>query len=333
MSNDTPSNSALPFEERLLLAKGGALVSPETALATLVRLAADGENEIREAAMATLQLLPDERCKEWLSSPQATRIVLRYFLEPERMRVAILPLLLEHPESPEDAVTALAALADTTIVPVLLENLDLLKTSSLIALKDNPTYLLWQKNPPEGGFVVEVDILEMLILEMETDKGITPERCAEMLAEIETDNDVPEEEKKRATGVVQKIAQMKVAQRVKLALLGTREERSLLIRDSSRVVLRAVLASPKLTDSEAEGFASMKNVSQEVLRMISMSRKFIKRYIVVKNLVMNPRSPLDITLPLLNRLLIQDARVAAASKDIPDTLRKMAHRLVQTRAT
>ncbi|MSO21381.1 MAG: hypothetical protein EXQ56_13165 [Acidobacteria bacterium] len=333
MSNGTPSNSGLPFAERLLLAKGGALISPETALATLVRLAADEDNKIREAAMATLQQLPDERCKEWLSSPETSRIVLRYFLEPERMRVAILPLLLEHPESPEDAVTALATLADPTIVPVLLENLDLLKTSSLIALKDNPTYLLWQKNPPEGGFVVEVDILEMLILEMETDKGITPERCAEMLAEIDTDSDIPEEEKKRATGVVQKIAQMKVAQRVKLALLGSREERSLLIRDSSRVVLRAVLVSPKLTDSEAEGFASLKNVSQEVLRMIAMSRKFIKRYIVVKNLVMNPRSPLDITLPLLNRLLIQDARVAAASKDIPDTLRKMAQRLVQTRAT
>ena len=74
------------------------------------------------------------------------------------------------------------------------------------------------------------------------------------------------------------------------------------IRDSSRVVLRAVLASPKLTDSETESFAAMKNVSQEVLRLISMSRKFMKRYVVVKNLVMNPRSPLDVTLPLLNRL-------------------------------
>ena len=126
---------------------------------------------------------------------------------------------------------------------------------------------------------------------------------------------------------------MKVAQRVKLALLGSREERSLLIRDSSRVVIRAVLASPKLSDSEAEGFASMKNVSQEVLRLISMSRKFMKRYIVVKNLVMNPRSPLDVTLPLLNRLIIQDLRSASNSKDIPDTLRKMANKLVKTRAT
>ena len=159
---------------------------------------------------------------------------------------------MRHPECPEDAVITLTEVADEKIVPTLLENLDLLKTSALLALKDNPTYLHWQKNPPPEGLVVEVDILEMLISEMETDTGISEERCAEMLAEIDTA--APEEEKKKVTGLVQKIAQMKVAQRVKLALLGTREERSLLIRDSSRVVIRAVLASPKLTDSEAESF-------------------------------------------------------------------------------
>ena len=103
-------------------------------------------------------------------------------------------MLLAHPECPDDAVITLAEVADSTIVPTLLENLDLLKTAALVALKDNPTYLDWQKNPPPEGLVVEVDILEMLIQEMETDTGITAERCAEMLADI--DAAAPEEERK-----------------------------------------------------------------------------------------------------------------------------------------
>jgi hypothetical protein len=330
MPSETNPSPALPKKERILLAKGGVLVEPTTALEALVNLTVDPEAEVRQAALATLDSIPEERYREWLAFPTTNRLVLRYFLDPARIRIPMLPILLEHPECPDDAVVTLAELADKSIVPTLLENLDLLKTPALVALKDNPTYLHWQKNPPPEGLVVEVDILEMLIQEMETDTGITPERCAEMLAEI--DASAPEEEKKKVTGIVQKIAQMKVAQRVKLALLGTREERSLLIRDSSRVVIRSVLASPKLTDSEAEGFASMKNVSQEVLRLISMSRKFMKRYVVVKNLVMNPRSPLDVTLPLLNRLIVQDLRAASASKDIPDTLRKMAVKLFKTRS-
>lgn len=330
MSSENLSTRALPTNERLLLARGGALVNPSTALEALVAFTADAEAEVREAAQATLASIPDERCREWLALPTTSRIVLRYFLEPARMRIGLLPDVLGHPECPEDGVATLAGVADQGIVPTLLENLDLLRTSALVALKENPTYLHWQKNPPPEGLVVEVDILEMLIAEMETDTGVSAERCAEMLADI--DAAAPEEEKKKVTGLVQKIAQMKVSQRVKLALLGTREERSLLIRDSSRVVIRAVLASPKLTDAEAEGFASMKNVSQEVLRLISMSRKFMKRNVVVKNLVMNPRAPLDVTLPLLNRLIMQDLRTASSSKDIPDTLRKMAIKLVKTRS-
>src|SRR5689334_17961839 len=218
MSNSAKIGRGLPIKERLLLAQGGTLVDPSTTLEVLVALSTDEEKEVSDTATATLAGFPEEPCKEWLALPNQSPLVLRYFLEPSRVRVPLLPLLLEHPECPDDAVITLAEVADATIVPTLLENLDLLKTAALVALKYNPTYLDWQKNPPPEGLVVEVDILEMLIQEMETDTGITAERCAEMLADIEG---APEEEKKKVTGIVQKIAQMKVAQRVKLALLGT----------------------------------------------------------------------------------------------------------------
>ena len=95
---------------------------------------------------------------------------------------------------------------------------------------------------------------------------------------------------------------MNVAARVKLAFLGSREERSLLIRDPSKVVWRAVLSSPKLTENEVEGFASQKIPSGDSAAGFQ-NRKFIKNYIVLKNLVNNPRLPIDIALPLLNRLM------------------------------
>jgi hypothetical protein len=75
---------------------------------------------------------------------------------------------------------------------------------------------------------------------------------------------------------------MSVGERVQLAMKGTKDERFILIRDGSRVVSLAVLESPKVTDTEVEGFAAMKNVQEIVLRGIAAKRKFMKKYGVIR---------------------------------------------------
>jgi hypothetical protein len=142
---------------------------------------------------------------------------------------------------------------------------------------------------------------------------------------------VVSEEDAKKEGLAGRLAKMGVAQKVKLALLGNREERSILIRDGSRVVSRAVLTSPKLTDVEVEGFAAMKNVDQDVLRNISMNRKFMKNYTVMKVLVNNPRLPIDIGLTLLPRLIQNDLLLLSKNRDVADIIRKMAVKLSKTR--
>jgi hypothetical protein len=129
----------------------------------------------------------------------------------------------------------------------------------------------------------------------------------------------------------QKIAPMGVGQRVQLAMKGNKDERFILVRDGSKVVSHAVLESPKLTEQEVEMFSNLKNVQENVLRGIASNRKFMKSYVVQKNLANNPRAPLDVTLPLLKRLLINDLRSMSGNKNVNDTLRKMAHKLYKQR--
>ena len=123
---------------------------------------------------------------------------------------------------------------------------------------------------------------------------------------------------------LQKIANLTVGQRVQLAMKGTKDERYILIRDGSKVVSGAVLQSPKVSDAEIETFASMKNVQESVLRDIARSHKFMKSYGVVRALANNPRTPIDVGLPLQNHLLVNDLKALSMNKNIPDTLRKMA---------
>ncbi len=123
---------------------------------------------------------------------------------------------------------------------------------------------------------------------------------------------------------LQKISHLDVKGRIQLALKGNKEERSLLIRDGTKVVALAVLEAPKLSDGEVEKFASQKNVLEAVLRQIPLKRRFMKNYKVVRNLVANPRTPLDLGLGLMKNLLIQDLKNISGNKEVSETIRKLA---------
>jgi hypothetical protein len=126
---------------------------------------------------------------------------------------------------------------------------------------------------------------------------------------------------------MQKINGLDVKGRIQLALKGNKEERSLLIRDGTKVVALAVLEAPKLTDGEVEKFALQKNVLEAVLRYIPLKRRFMKNYIVVRNLVANPRTPLDLGLGLMKHLLINDLKNLSCNKEVSETVRKLAMKM------
>lgn len=135
----------------------------------------------------------------------------------------------------------------------------------------------------------------------------------------------PGEEKRDST--LQKIAKLDVKGRIALAMRGSKEERSILIRDGTRLVAVAVLDSPKVSDGEVEGFALQKNVLEAVLRAIPMKRRFAKNYCITRNLVCNPRTPIDLSLGLVKNLLIHDLKNLSGNKEVSETIRKVALRM------
>jgi hypothetical protein len=127
---------------------------------------------------------------------------------------------------------------------------------------------------------------------------------------------------------VQKIAGLNVAQRMTLAMKGSREERAVLVRDPNKIVAVAVLSSPKLTETEVESIAKMANVSDEILRMIGFSRAWTKNYAVVHALVRNPKTPVALSMNFLARLSEKDLRNLSTNRNVPDVLRVSARKRV-----
>jgi hypothetical protein len=184
---------------------------------------------------------------------------------------------------------------------------------------------------PLGGFVTELE-LEEPANEVPDQAAAEPVAAAAgashgaAAAAPARQKSKPKPTEQERISTLQKIAKLDVKGRIHLAVRGSKEERAILIRDGTKLVALAVLESPKISDTEVEGFASQKNVLEAVLRAIPMKRRFAKNYTTIRNLIYNPRTPLDTSLGLMKNLLVNDLKNLAGNKEVSDTIRKMAMR-------
>jgi hypothetical protein len=131
--------------------------------------------------------------------------------------------------------------------------------------------------------------------------------------------------------LIRRVIFMNVRDRIKLAMKGDREARSILIRDSNRVVSTAVINNPRITDHEVENIAAMRTVSDEVLRTIGLNRAWTRSYPIIHNLVRNPRAPMATVMGLLPRIYARDLKNLSQNRNVSDAVRRQAIRISQAR--
>jgi regulator of extracellular matrix RemA (YlzA/DUF370 family) len=132
--------------------------------------------------------------------------------------------------------------------------------------------------------------------------------------------------------LIRRIMFMNARDRMKLAMKGDREARSILIRDSNRVVATAVIHNPRVTDQEVENISAMRTVADEVLRLISMNRNWARSYPIIHNLVRNPRTPIPTVMGTLPRIRTKDLKNLSQNRNVSEATRRQALRLAQARS-
>lgn len=149
-----------------------------------------------------------------------------------------------------------------------------------------------------------------------------------IIGEMKADDiDLPNER----VSIINRVMMLGMKDRVKLAMKGDREARNILIRDPNRIVSQAVVANPRITEQEVEKIASMRSVSEDILRKIANDRQWARSYSIVHNLARNPRTPIANILTILSRLQLRDLAALSKNKNVSDAVRKQALRLSQTR--
>ena len=361
---DMIRQSAVPPNLLRAAAKGALSVPPAEMIEILVLLT---QNPVfAEQARMTLASWDEAACLAAASDPHTPREVLDYMVDPRNRRPAVYAVLLENPSVAEARLAEIAAVAAREVIAQLLASPRVSKSRPVLqALAGNQelrdaemtriqtllTALSLEPQPAEKAAVSGPETtdeeIRAFLAEHATEIAGDEGKPFHVIGGIEETEIPPEasvavtapaaghaaavaparETEKKAKSVLQKIAALTVGERVQLAMKGTKDERFILIRDGAKVVPQAVLESSKLTDTEAEMFASMKNVQEVVFRSLSSKRKFVKNYRIQRNLAFNPKVPIDLALGLVNNLLLSDLKSLSINKEVPDTVRKAALRL------
>jgi hypothetical protein len=350
---DLIRQSAVPANVMRNASRGVLTLPPEEVLEILVYLTQ--HPFFAEQAKLTLAGFDEQSAIHAAGDPQTPSEVLNYLSAPANLRPALLPALLSNPRVSDLRIVELCAAASPiTVLSLLASERVRCSPSALEALTKNhrigtdrvaEAEELLKECEPELTAEDDAAVSQFMA---EHAKDIAAEEGKPYTLMGATDQEQqaltkPAEEKTELVGfakrldnyerpsVVQKIARMNVGERVQLAMKGNRDERFILIRDGARIVANAVLESPKITDAEIDAFAAMKNVGDNVLRILGTKRKFVKRYVMIRVLVNNPKTPIDISLQLLPHLTTNDLKNLTKNRDISDTITKIARKMYRDR--
>jgi hypothetical protein len=305
-------NGRATRENKLAVCSGDAQLSAVDRAEVLAVLAADADPAVATHAEEAALTQPIESFVEALKRATATPALFAYASRKLADKPGIADAMIGNRNCPAARFIAMAPTLPSSSLKELIDDLDRISDSSALA-----TALL--KNP------ALTETQQRVLREVLTDATLGEAALADAAADAEPDV------AKRQT-LIQKLGKMTVSQRVQFAIKGGSEARRTLIKDTNKVVQRAVLQSPRLTGQEVEAFASMSSLTDEILRLIATNRNFRKNYVVVKNLLNNAKTPLDVSLNMLPMLNPIDLKRLTTNKNVPETLRTTAVKLQKQRA-
>ena len=340
-----------PQPLRMMGAKGLVpTVAPGDLVTMLFMLAFDADESVRTTSAKTAEGLPDRIWGVALRAEELKGEVLDWLADRFPGKDVALELLLLNNSTPDVTVARLAPVVSQKLAEIVRQNeLRLLRHDDIIrGLCRNPNALA---STVDGAcdFCVRTGLtlldVPRLVEAHKRVYGVDPtvkapepgETAARLMAEYEEElarerGDEPagpsvEEDQKKLT-INQRITKMSVAEKIKLATLGNKEARTLLLRDSNKLVTMAAATSPRITDGEILSLSNSRTVNADVLRHIYSNREFLKTYAIKISLVKNPKVPLPTALKLMYTLQEKDIKELSRDRNVPQTIQAQAKSLL-----
>ena len=339
------ADPAAPLPLRLMGAKGLVPAAAPSDLVTLLfLLGSDPDEGVRSTAARTAAGMPERLYGPALRDESLPGRVLDWIAGLLSEVEQAVELLLLNPSTPDPTVARLAATVPERLADLVRQNeLRLLRHDPIIrALCENPRALLSTVDGAcelcvRNGLTL-LDVPQLVAAYRRVHgvdpAGRPPEETAQQLladyAELAAEEpgaavhaETPEEAEKKLT-MTQRLARMSVSEKIKLATLGNKEARTILLRDANKLVCLAAATSPRITDGEVMTLAASRTAAADVLRHVYTSREYLKIYAIKMALVKNPKVPLPTALKFMYTLQEKDIRELARDRNVPQTIQAQA---------
>jgi len=317
----SPSTSA---QERLAVAKREeaglpglpGLIDPSDEVTVLFVLGFDKDPQISGAAKKSLAEYPVQGLLSALEE-RLDPIVIRKILEtrPEDEAIRIMAAL--NPGIDDETLKRLAETGPAEVVAALSEDGIILARKPFIA-----EALL--KNP-NASRTLAAELEEARAKAAPVD--VKKEEPAKLHMDLVDDKRAKADEQ----NIFKLITQLSMGQKLKLALSGNKSARDLLVKDSNRIISNAVLKNPRITEEEIQKVTQSKGTNDDMLRHISRNKEWMKSYTIRLGMLGNPKTPLSISLKLLDSVYEKDLHNVSKSKSIPSTLASAARRKLESK--
>jgi hypothetical protein len=334
----------VPRQVRLFAAQGMLPVPREDLLRLQFLLSADPDEELADAARASIKRETDVTLVDWIRESAIEALVLDLVVR-VRDEETVWSAVAVAPTVSDETLRVLARHGSPLVQDIVVTNQVRVMSCLEILddLKANPRIspvVLRRIKEFEEEFI-EKALAQEGALEQEEVRNVSIEEALGALRAIgahipgeaampfpgNEDAEIAELLSTQEEPLHVRLADMTVREKVMCALKGTREERGVLINSRNRLVVHAVLGSPKLAENEVERFANSRSVSEEVLRIISSNNKWLRLYGVVLAVVQNPKAPLQTALRLLPQLNSRDLMRVSRNRNVPPVVRRRAEDL------
>lgn len=366
-----------PRASRLALARGQLPAETEALLGALYALSCDPDQEISEAAVATIRVVPNAHTAiHQRTHPKVLELLAQVRPDPTLDEAII------HVRNANDRTALLiAARAPKVLAEQIAENHErmLITPDVVVALHGNMntpaealeraiSFLRMQRCLPElpptrgaalpppkqdAAFDLDAEIeaalsgkaspllenrkrLEVFDLDALKNAGGSTKGFAfdfkiddEFSLDMLDDGAAAEAAPEHRQSVSQRIANMSPGQKIKLAYLGNKESRGILIRDRNKQVAVAVVKSGRLTDAEVVAHAGNRNLPDDVLREMAANREWMRKYPIKVALVNNPRCPPSVAVGIVNVLQVKDLEALGRNRNVSSVVFTLAGKMAQ----
>lgn len=343
-------SGAYPRDVVGTIARGFLPLPQDDMISILAYLAVSEDEEIAGYARVALADVPSRSMLEFAANEEADADALVRLLG-ATVDGQVLEALIRNRAVPDSAIVELARGADAHVQEVIVINqARILRAPEILdALLENPALtpearrraLETREEFFEKKVLQQQQLQEALAEEEPELLDLPLEPIADLLTRAaEMDREPPkqtlaltEAEKKdtRASAIWAKLSYMQVSEKVQLAFKGDRMLRMLLVRERNKLVASAVLRNPRIGEQEIENIAGMRNVEEEVLRIIGTRRDWSSKYNIMVILCRNPKTPVGVVLPFINRLTLRDLKGLKDDKGISQIVRETAKRVYLSR--